>query len=452
MPIIGQRVTVGTTATILITPTYGSTNDPITGSLLNLGSQDVDLGGAGVVAGSGYLLRVPSPGRRHLRRGPHLGGHPLWDHSLWDVLYLRPETEAVVARSGTNPTQLGVSSTTGSGPVIVEQFQTDIFGAPIQVTRHNQVSLKFFASLPSTDEATQATTNGGTVTQSAGNAHVTSGVNVSGTASITSVPVVKYRAGFEIYFWGTASFTTPTHANSSQYFGLLDANNGYAWGYQGLTFGFLKRTGGVDTFTALSAGNGDHLTGAVGSSFTRDGVPEALDKTKLNVYRIRYGWFGSAPTIFEVLSPDGDWVVANTFRNPNSSTTPHIQNPNLPTAIQVTKASADATSLTINSGCSAAGSTSELPSGQSAAVTSIVAATTAVTLSAADPDRQGVIIYNNSNAVLYCKFGSGASSSSFTVAIPSNSLFDFTPLVTYKGIISGVWSTSNGNAQVTEVN
>lgn len=51
-------MTVGTTAVAIITPTYGSTGDPITGSLLNLGSQDVDLGGADVVTGEGYLLRV----------------------------------------------------------------------------------------------------------------------------------------------------------------------------------------------------------------------------------------------------------------------------------------------------------------------------------------------------------------------------------------------------------
>jgi len=58
MPIIGTRVTVCTTATVIMLPTNGSTGDPITGSLLNLGSQDVDLGGAGVTTGAGYLLRV----------------------------------------------------------------------------------------------------------------------------------------------------------------------------------------------------------------------------------------------------------------------------------------------------------------------------------------------------------------------------------------------------------
>lgn len=58
MPIIGSRVTVGTTPVVLLSPTYGSVGDPVTGSLLNLGAQDVDLGGATVTTGAGYLLRV----------------------------------------------------------------------------------------------------------------------------------------------------------------------------------------------------------------------------------------------------------------------------------------------------------------------------------------------------------------------------------------------------------
>lgn len=58
IPIIGQRVTVTTTASRVVQPTYGSVSVPITASILNLGTADVDLGGIGVVAGAGYLLRV----------------------------------------------------------------------------------------------------------------------------------------------------------------------------------------------------------------------------------------------------------------------------------------------------------------------------------------------------------------------------------------------------------
>ena len=58
MPIVGERLTVTTSPTQIIVPNHGSITGPITGSVLNLGPQDVDLGGPGVVAGAGYLLRV----------------------------------------------------------------------------------------------------------------------------------------------------------------------------------------------------------------------------------------------------------------------------------------------------------------------------------------------------------------------------------------------------------
>jgi hypothetical protein len=58
VPVIGSRTTVTTVATQLMLPNNGSISAPVTGSLLNLGPSDVDLGGPGVVAGAGYLLRV----------------------------------------------------------------------------------------------------------------------------------------------------------------------------------------------------------------------------------------------------------------------------------------------------------------------------------------------------------------------------------------------------------
>lgn len=56
MPIIGQRVSIGNTPTPIIIPTYGASGDPITGSLLNLGPETVDLGGFTVAVGAGYPL------------------------------------------------------------------------------------------------------------------------------------------------------------------------------------------------------------------------------------------------------------------------------------------------------------------------------------------------------------------------------------------------------------
>lgn len=61
MAIVGSRVTITTAITKVFDPNrHGSASSSITGSVLNLGPSDVDLGGADVVAGAGYPLTVGS--------------------------------------------------------------------------------------------------------------------------------------------------------------------------------------------------------------------------------------------------------------------------------------------------------------------------------------------------------------------------------------------------------
>ena len=106
--------------------------------------------------------------------------------------------------------------------------------------------------------------------------------------------------------------------------------------------------------------NGDKLNGAVGSMFQRDGVPEALNSAFSNLFRIRTAWLGSAPVLFEVFSPDGEWVTIHTIKQPNLALDPSIADPLLPMTIEIDKSSADATNLIMSSACLAAGTTSDL--------------------------------------------------------------------------------------------
>ena len=115
------------------------------------------------------------------------------------------------------------------------------------------------------------------------------------------------------------------------------------------------RTGGSDTTTPKGSFNLDTLTGGAGSKFTRNSVPEAIDLTNQNVFRVRFGWLGSAPIVFEVFSPDGVWVAFHVIRMPNSQSTPSICNPNLPITLWM---SDTGTGLTMGSSCWAAGSSS----------------------------------------------------------------------------------------------
>lgn len=273
----------------------------------------------------------------------------------------------VIGEVNTRPLDCATDSVTMCPPVSgvfnveVTDLPTDqdVFGAGISTTRYNQVEIDFSNGLPGVDYITTTTSGGGTVTATAGSGIISSGVGANGKALITSDPLTDYRPGFEMYFWGTATFTIPTSASSFQRIGLYDDNNGYFIGYEGTTFGFTRRSGGADNFTAIAAWD-DPLTGGPTSKFTRDGVPEVFDPTKFNVYRVRFGWFGSAICVLELLAPDGHWVEALRRENPNFFTVPHIQNPNLPVRIQVDKTGSDGTDLIIKSGCVAAGATSDI--------------------------------------------------------------------------------------------
>jgi hypothetical protein len=73
-----------------------------------------------------------------------------------------------------------------------------------------------------------------------------------------------------------------------------------------------------------------------------------------------------------------------------------------------------------------------------------------VILLEANLDRKMAVIYNNSNANLYIKYGEGASTDSFTVKMQAGDYFEL-PSPCYSGRIDGIWSEVNGNAMITEI-
>lgn len=83
-------------------------------------------------------------------------------------------------------------------------------------------------------------------------------------------------------------------------------------------------------------------------------------------------------------------------------------------------------------------------------VTSVASSATSVNLFAANESTSGRLVYNDSTAVLYVKFGATASTTSYTVQVPAGGLFEF-PGPIYGGAVDGIWGTANGNARLTEV-
>ncbi|NCX93777.1 MAG: hypothetical protein EBX40_03775, partial [Gammaproteobacteria bacterium] len=176
------------------------------------------------------------------------------------------------------------------------------------------------------------------------------------SAKAVSVQTTTYRPAHEIYSAFTAAFLNQI-STSVQRIGLFDANNGFFIGFVGTTFGVTVRNGAADTFTSQGSFNVDTLLGNITSKFTRNGTPEAVNFGFSNLYRIRFAWLGSANILFEIFSPDGEWVLFHNIRQPNTSYNPSIQSPNLPMNLEVVKSSG-ANNVSIATACWGAGTTS----------------------------------------------------------------------------------------------
>ena len=237
----------------------------------------------------------------------------------------------------------------------------DVFGTVTTAPRQLQINDQFTTGTLS--NIINVVTSGG-ATGAIATGLASFSTSTATTASVTgnSLDNITYYPGSEIFAEFTAVFTTPTSANSNQKIGLYNSTNGFYIGFIGTSFGITVRNNSVDTTTAQASWNLDTLTGANNSLFTRNGVPEAIDFTKLNLFRIRFGWLGAASIFFEVASPDGAWITFHIIRQPNSSAIPSIQTPNLPMTVEVNKTSADATNLTLSCACWAAGAV-QLPIG-----------------------------------------------------------------------------------------
>jgi hypothetical protein len=81
-------------------------------------------------------------------------------------------------------------------------------------------------------------------------------------------------------------------------------------------------------------------------------------------------------------------------------------------------------------------------------VESVVSSASSVPLFPATGQANGRVVFNDSTAVLYLKFGTSASTSSYTVQIAAGAYFEF-PLPVYIGEVDGIWASANGNARVT---
>ena len=86
-----------------------------------------------------------------------------------------------------------------------------------------------------------------------------------------------------------------------------------------------------------------------------------------------------------------------------------------------------------------------------ATLANVAGATSSQTLLAANTLRLGAVIMNDSAATLYVKFGSTASTTSFTYLLTAAATLELPTNAVYTGIITGIWASATGSARVTEL-
>jgi hypothetical protein len=313
----------------------------------------------------------------------------------------------------------GVLSTDIQGRLRVNTGLENSLGDAIFGSRRNDIEMTFDKALTSLGLSTPTQTNGATVTQSLGavllNTGTTSGAS---QAKLNGTDALVYVAGAQCYALFTAAFIGGD-ANSTMEIGV--ATNGEA---DALTvcelnsvFGVRRKYNNAYQPQITSASFVDPLNGSANSLFTRNGTPEAYDKTKLNLFRITWTWFGAGLQVYEIMSPDGFWVIFYVEKTPNTAALPYATKPDFYFYANSSKSTGTNSSI-LQSACVAVGSTGEDKRGSSLH-SRISTADTNATLVKASPGRvKNYQIYNGNNAIRYFKFYDKATAPTVGTDIP----------------------------------
>ncbi|PZU92593.1 MAG: hypothetical protein DCE90_18095 [Pseudanabaena sp.] len=85
------------------------------------------------------------------------------------------------------------------------------------------------------------------------------------------------------------------------------------------------------------------------------------------------------------------------------------------------------------------------------AITNVTVGTSSQSLIAANPNRQGFSIFNNSNRIVYLGINSSVSATSnYFARIPANGLYEWTLSSIYRGAIFAIANGTNAICQVLE--
>lgn len=98
---------------------------------------------------------------------------------------------------------------------------------------------------------------------------------------------------------------------------------------------------------------------------------------------------------------------------------------------------------------STAGSLNVVQQAATGTLTNVASSATSVVILASNANRKAATVYNDSTQILYLKFGTTASTTSFTAPLAAATYYEVPG--GYTGEIDGIWASANGNARVTEI-
>lgn len=219
---------------------------------------------------------------------------------------------------------LDIKNRIGRGTLGKQSLNT-IFGDKITAERHADIEEQFHYNI-NTKTLTKEEVDTGTVTIEDDMLKLSTGSGTSAEAHLETKKVIRYRPGFEAFTLFTALFES-NPIGCIQRIGPFTGVDGY---YVGFGTDGLFEVGRVNTSTVIPIKE---------TAFNGDKRFSQIDKTKLNVWSISYGWLGSAAIFYNVMLPDGEWINFHKEKTAGTEIKPHSSNPQLPIHGEVTKTS-----------------------------------------------------------------------------------------------------------------
>ncbi len=166
------------------------------------------------------------------------------------------------------------------------------------------------------------------ISQSGGMAVLQTGTTSGSSGYIETIDVLRYVIGVGGLVRFSAIFTSGV-TGGKQLIGYGDATDGFFFGYNGSSFGVLRRRNGSDTWIAQTSWNIDKMDG---SGISGVNLNPALG----NVYQIQFQWLGYGAISFGIENPStGELILIHRIQYANANTLPSIFNPSLPLSARI---------------------------------------------------------------------------------------------------------------------